>query len=261
MLTSLLHGKSVLVTGGASGLGKAIARAYLKAGANVSICDTNESRLSAARNDFGPTGRFLAMSTDISDESAVRAMTAQAASKFGRLDILVNNAAIPDHFDPIGDLSKQVWDRVLNVNLTGSFLCMQAAVNHMQNQSPQGGTIIQIGRNASTRGLCGGLAYTVSKHGVAALVKHTAGFYGDQGISAIGLMVGYMHTEMGKDAASAQHLNHAAFTKSAAALPLQEGDAVDVADIAKFCVFLGDNQVAATVNGSCLPLNRNWPKA
>ncbi|KAH6648751.1 hypothetical protein BKA67DRAFT_522668 [Truncatella angustata] len=257
-----LQGTTVLVTGAAGGLGKVIAATYLEAGANVAICDINEARLSATKEEFEPTGRFAAFKTDITDEAAVTSLVSDVVSKFGRLDILVNNAGLMDVFDPVGELKKETWDKLLNVNLTGSFLCMKAAVNTFQKQEPRGGTIIQIGSNASYMGFCAGTAYTVSKHGVAALVKSTAGFYGDEGIYAIGLMLGGMiDTNIAESVGGLGGFNQAGYGKTAADSPFKPESAVQLKDVAKYCIFLADRSIAATANGSCVPFNKNWPKA
>lgn len=256
-----LQGTTVLVTGAAGGLGKVIASTYLEAGANVAICDINEARLSATKQEFEPTGRFLATKTDITDEAAVESLVSEVVSKFGRLDILVNNAGLMDIFDPIGELKKATWDKLIAVNLTGSFLCMKAAVNAFQKQEPRGGTVIQIGSNASYMGFCAGTAYTVSKHGVAALVKSTAGFYGDEGIYAIGLMLGGMvDTNIADSVGGLGGFNQQGYGKMAAAHPFTAEQAVQLKDVAKYCIFLADRSIAATANGSCVPFNKNWPQ-
>jgi NAD(P)-dependent dehydrogenase (short-subunit alcohol dehydrogenase family) len=122
MASQSLQGTTVLVTGGAGGLGKAIANAYLDAGANVAVCDIHDGRLAATKSEFEPTGRFLALKTDITEEPAVDSLVAEVVSKFGRLDILVNNAGMTDSFHGVGELTKEKWDRVLGLNLTCVFL-------------------------------------------------------------------------------------------------------------------------------------------
>ncbi|KAI1337150.1 NAD(P)-binding protein [Xylariaceae sp. FL0016] len=257
---------TVIVTGGAGGLGKAIATGYLEAGANVAICDIHTERLDATRAEFASSasGRVLAVKTDITDENAVQQLVSDVVSEFGRLDILVNNAGMADTFDPVGSLDKKHWDTVLNLNLTGSFLCMKAAVQAMEKQSPSGGTIIQIGSIASLSGVEAGVAYTdvkVSKHGVAALVKSTAGFYGPKSIYAIGLMLGAMPTTNIADGAKALgNWNMEAFMQSSAA-SFKPESAVDVKDVAKYCVFLADKGVASTATGSCITFSKNTPRA
>ncbi|KAK8054975.1 oxidoreductase [Apiospora rasikravindrae] len=270
MASQSLQNTTVLVTGAAGGLGKAIATAYLGAGANVAICDIHETRLAETREQFEGTGRFLALKTDITSEEAVDHLVAETVSRFGRLDILVNNAGMMDGFDPVGDLSKANWDKVLGVNLTGSFLCMKYAVRAFQSQQQQSktpgsdsdkfkGLVIQIGSNASTMGHQSGAAYTVSKHGVAALVKNTAAFYGDQGIYAVALMLGAMQTNISEGVGALGGFNQAAFAQSSAATLTGE-NVTDTADVARYCVFLADPRIAAGVNGSSIAFNKNWPR-
>ncbi|RYP73879.1 hypothetical protein DL771_003321 [Monosporascus sp. 5C6A] len=260
-----LEGTTVLVTGAAGGLGKAIAKGYLDAGANVAICDISDERLKQTSDEFERTGRFLGAKTDVTDEVAVNELVDAVVAKFGRIDVLVNNAGIADTFHPIGTLSKEIWDRVLSINLTGSFLAAKAAVNAMEKQSPPGGVIIQIGSTASSRGLEAGVAYTVSKHGVVALVKNTAGFYGPKGIYAIGLMLGPMiDTNISEGMKALDEFNMEAYSLTVAASlkPEQLGEvAVKLSDVAKYCVFLSDRSIAASANGSCITFNKNSPRA
>ncbi|RYP02016.1 hypothetical protein DL764_005984 [Monosporascus ibericus] len=264
-MTQSLEGTTVLVTGAAGGLGKAIAKGYLGAGANVAICDISDERLKQTSDEFEGTGRFLGVKTDVTDEAAVNELIDAVVAKFGRIDVLVNNAGVMDTFDPIGTLSKETWDRVLNINLTGSFLPAKAAVNVMEKQSPPGGVVIQIGSTASSRGLEAGVAYTVSKHGVAALVKNTAGFYGPKGIYAIGLMLGAMtdtNISEGTKALGGFNVEAYSLTVSASLKPEQLGEiAVKLDDVAKYCMFLSDRSIAASANGSCITFNKNSPRA
>ncbi|KAI5867480.1 NAD(P)-binding protein [Durotheca rogersii] len=263
-MANTLQGTTVLVTGAAGGLGKVIATAYLEAGANVAICDINAERLAAAEEELTAVGtaeRYLGARTDITDEAAVTALVDAVTARFGRLDILVNNAGMTDKFDPVGDLEKAHWDRVLNLNLTGSFLCTKAAVNAMKKQSPAGGTIIQIGSTASWHGMSAGVAYTVSKHGVAALVKSTAGFYGAQGIYAVALMLGGMvDTNIADSFRALGGFNQEAYAQSISA-GFDAQKAIRTRDVAKYCVFLADRDVASSANGSSIAFNRNWPNA
>ncbi|KAI6085263.1 NAD(P)-binding protein [Hypoxylon rubiginosum] len=260
-MTDSLKGTTVLVTGAAGGLGKVIATAYLDAGANVAICDVNEERLAAARGELEPKGPFAAFKTDVTDEAAVTKLVEDVTARFGRLDILVSNAGMTDKFDPVGSLSKEHWDRILNLNLTGSFLAFKAAVNAMEAQSPPGGTIIQIGSAATTHGMASGVAYAVSKHGVAALVKSTAGHYGPKGIYAVGLLLGGMIDTNIQDGFQALGgFNQEAFGMSIASQFKPEW-AIQLKDVAKYCVFLADRDIASSSNGSMINFTRNWPNA
>ncbi|OTB07414.1 hypothetical protein M426DRAFT_318102 [Hypoxylon sp. CI-4A] len=256
-----LQGTTVLVTGAAGGLGKVIATAYLNAGANVAICDINAERLAEANSEFESTGRFAAFSTNITDEAAVTKLADDVVAKFGRLDVVVSNAGMADTFDPVGSLSKANWDKVIGVNLTGSFLVFKAAVNAMEKQTPSGGTIIQICSTASYHGMSSGVAYTVSKHGVTALVKSTAGNYASKGIYSVGLLLGGMvDTNIQEGMASLGGFNMEAFKQSVSAT-FDPAQAIQTKDVAKYCVFLADRDIAATSNGSLITFNKNFPKA
>lgn len=120
-----LSGQSIIVTGGAGGLGLAITKALLTAGALVTVCDISESQLDALAQSHPAA---LGLKVDVTSESDVTRLFSSALDKFGRIDGLVNNAGVMDRFDPIGDVTKQKWDQVMEVNVTGPMLCTQAAV-------------------------------------------------------------------------------------------------------------------------------------
>ncbi|KAF4918840.1 3-beta-hydroxycholanate 3-dehydrogenase (NAD(+)) 2 [Colletotrichum sp. SAR 10_99] len=263
-------GTTVIVTGSGGGLGKSIAEAYLAAGANVVISDINQARIDAVAAEYRDTyaGRLHAIAVDVTSEVSVAALVQGAVDRFGRLDVLVNNAGVMDKFDPAGECAKDTWDSVLAVNLTGPFLTTKAAVNQFLAQgatSASGGPpglIINIGSNASFRGLCSGVAYTASKHGLIAVTKNTAGFYGDKGIYSIALLLGGMDTTNIMDA-FATGVNQEGMMKTVAAQPeYKRGETgLDPAAVAKYCIFLTDKDIASSANGSCITFNKNWPYA
>ncbi|KAK1763610.1 hypothetical protein QBC33DRAFT_549514 [Phialemonium atrogriseum] len=258
------QGKTAIVTGAAGGLGKAIADAFLAAGANVVICDVNSQRIATVEEEWNKTysGKFLALQTDVSDEAAVQKLVDETVAKFGRLDVLVNNAGVMDDFSPVGSCTKEKWDHVLAINLNGPYLTSRAAVTQMEKQEPAGGSIINIGSNASYGGFHAGVAYTVSKAGVMALTKNTAGAYGAKGIYSSALLLGAMSStnitdamQQGIDMDMFQQINasHTKFEPEKHDLPL--------GSVAKYVLFLTDKDIAASANGSCIVFNRNWPEA
>lgn len=257
---------TVIITGGAGGLGKAIATSFLNAGANVSICDVSLERLSQTEAEWSSNsayaGRFLTSRTDITDEKAVNEFVAATVSKFGRLDMLVNNAGIMDGFDPVGTTEKTLWDRVIGINLTGTFLMSKAAVLAMEKQDPVGGTVINIGSVASYRGMNAGAAYTASKHAVLGLTRNTAAVYGEKGIYCIALLLGGMDDTNIVDA-FASGVNQKGMERMGQVNPGYVHGKTNVAleDVAKYCIFLSDRSMAETVNGAGIPLNKNWPVA
>jgi NAD(P)-dependent dehydrogenase (short-subunit alcohol dehydrogenase family) len=262
MASQLSSTTTTLVTGGAGGLGKVIATAFLEAGANVTVCDVNKDRLSEVESEWSSkyAGKFLALQVDISDEASVEKLIKDVVGKFGRLDMLINNAGIMDSFDPAGTTSKETWDRVLGVNLTGPYLTTKFAVKAFEEQSPSGGSIINMGSNASVFGNSAGLAYTASKHGVLGLTRNTAAFYHEKGITCTMLQLGGLQATNIQDA-FAKGINMDGMAIMLKLVPgMKQGfNDVPLQDIAKFCVFLADREIAKTLNGAAVPFNRNWP--
>ncbi|KAL5335476.1 hypothetical protein BJX70DRAFT_375117 [Aspergillus crustosus] len=257
--------KTILVTGGAGGLGKAIATTFLNAGHNVAICDVHADRLSQTASDWSSHGtRALLTTTDITNEPAVTGLITLISTNFGRLDMLINNAGVMDTFDPAGTTEKEVWDRVIGINLTGSFLTTKAAVNLMESQPSPGGTIINIGSVASYRGFNAGAAYTVSKHGILGLSRNTAAFYGEKGIYSITLLLGGMEdTNIAAEHIRQQTFNQEGMRRVGMANPgyVMGETNVALADVAKYCVFFSDVAMAAASNGAAITVNKNWPAA
>ena len=135
-----------LVTGGGTGIGKAAAKALLHANYQVVITGRNLDKLQAALKDIGGTdANTLAVTSDVGDPESVKQLFASLKAKFGRIDVLFNNAGTASPPIPMEDLSYTQWMNVVNANLTGSFLCAQEAMRMMKAQSPKGGRIINNG--------------------------------------------------------------------------------------------------------------------
>ncbi|RYP42331.1 hypothetical protein DL767_000253 [Monosporascus sp. MG133] len=264
MTSQALSNTTVIVTGAAGGLGKVIATAFLEAGANVAICDINKDRLDAAAQGFSSNfaDKFLAREADTTSAVAVDQLFQETVKKFGRVDILVNNAAVMDSFDPAGTCSHETWDRLLNINLTGPFLTTKAAVKTMETQTPLGGTIINMGSNASICGSNAGVAYTVTKHGILGLTRNTAAFYEEKGITCTMLQLGGLEATNISDA-FAKGMNMEGLKLMQKNMPCFRQGVTDVSlrDVAKFCVLLADRSIAKTMNGAAVPFNKNWPPA
>lgn len=152
-----LSARTCLVTGGAGGLGKAIALAFLANGANVVVCDLKQETLDQATSDLSDKGPILAVQCDITNTYEVKSLVNNTIEHFGSLDVLVNCAGIMDRFEPVGELSDEVWARVLAVNLTAPFLMSKEVVAHFMSRNAQDASIINIGSLASQRGWAGGI--------------------------------------------------------------------------------------------------------
>jgi NAD(P)-dependent dehydrogenase (short-subunit alcohol dehydrogenase family) len=161
-----------LVTGAGSGIGRASALALHAAGYSVALAGRRVAELekTAAKADGGP-GRMLVIGTDVSRPDSVNALFAKVKGEFGRLDVLFNNAGLNAPGIPIEDLPFEKWSAIVDVNLTGVFLCAQAAFRMMKDQTPRGGRIINNGSIAATSPRPNHVPYTATKHAVTGITK------------------------------------------------------------------------------------------
>ncbi|MBC7167783.1 SDR family oxidoreductase [Phenylobacterium sp.] len=165
--------KVALVTGAGSGIGRACALALHAAGFSVVLAGRRREPLEAAAAAL-PAEEVLVHPADVSDEAQVAALFAAVRARFGRLDLLFNNAGTGAPPVPLEELSAKAWRRVVEVNLTGAFLCTQAAFRLMKDQDPRGGRIINNGSISAHSPRPRSAAYTASKHAITGLTKSTS---------------------------------------------------------------------------------------
>jgi NAD(P)-dependent dehydrogenase (short-subunit alcohol dehydrogenase family) len=169
------NGKVALVTGAGSGIGRATALALLREGYAVVLAGRRPETLEQTLAQAGPDrGRALAVPADVSDEGAVQALFEKARAAFGRLDLLFNNAGVGAPPVPLEELTVAQWRHVLDVNVTGAFLCTRAAFRLMKEQDPRGGRIINNGSISAHAPRPNSASYTASKHAITGLTKSTA---------------------------------------------------------------------------------------
>jgi len=169
------HNKTALVTGAGTGVGRAVALALLKDGYRVALAGRRREMLEQTASQAGPAGRnTLIVSTDVGKPDQVNALFAKIRDNFGRLDVLFNNAGGNAPGVPFEDLSFEKWQSVVDVNLTGMFLCAQAAFRMMKDQDPRGGRIINNGSISAHTPRPGSMPYTATKHGVTGITKTIA---------------------------------------------------------------------------------------
>jgi NAD(P)-dependent dehydrogenase (short-subunit alcohol dehydrogenase family) len=169
------NNKVALVTGAGTGVGKAAALALLKDGYRVALAGRRKELLDKTVLDAGAAGKqALVVPTDIGKPEAVRALFAKTKEKFGRLDVLFNNAGMGAPAIPMEDISYDQWMAVVSVNLTGMFLCTQEAIRIMKSQDPRGGRIINNGSISAHAPRPFSAPYTATKHAVTGLTKCTA---------------------------------------------------------------------------------------
>jgi NAD(P)-dependent dehydrogenase (short-subunit alcohol dehydrogenase family) len=168
-------GKVAIVTGAGSGIGKQVAIALAHEGYAVAIAGRRKEALEATVEAAKSNGAMLlAVPTDVSDPASVRALFAATQEKFGRLDLLFNNAGVGARPLPLEDLPFEQWKKVIDINLNGAFLCTQEAFRLMKAQEPQGGRIINNGSISAHAPRPNSAPYTASKHGMTGLTKATS---------------------------------------------------------------------------------------
>jgi NAD(P)-dependent dehydrogenase (short-subunit alcohol dehydrogenase family) len=168
-------GKVALVTGAGSGIGKASALALMKAGYATVFAGRRKDALDAAAAEGKATGSpALVVPTDVGDPASVKNLFAKTKEAFGRLDVLFNNAGSGAPAIPLEDLTYEQWQKVVDANLTGVFLCTQEAFRIMKDQTPRGGRIINNGSMSAYVPRPNSAPYSATKHGVVGLTRVTA---------------------------------------------------------------------------------------
>ena len=192
-----LVGKHALVTGGATGIGLAIAQALLAQGVKVTISGRTESALQAAVNSLHENGQIAYVCMDVSDSASVAAGFRAAVDEFGTIDILINNAGQACSA-PFLKTTEAQWQQMLAVNLTGTFLCTQQALPAMLTQS--WGRIVNVASTAGLKGYAYVAAYAAAKHGVIGLTKSLALEVAQKGVTVNAVCPGYTETDIVREA-------------------------------------------------------------
>lgn len=221
-----LDGKVALITGGAQGIGKTIARRFLQDGASVAICDFNTGGAEDTASELSSIGTAKAYFMNVADEAVVNQAISQVLEDFGKIDILVNNAGITRD-TLLMRMKKDDWDAVLSVNLTGAFNVSKAIIKSMMKA--RAGTIINISSVVGVVGNVGQANYSASKAGLIGLTKTMAKEFAPRNITVNAVAPGFILTEMTdvvSDAAKQAFLD---------VIPMKRaGKAEDVANVASF---------------------------
>ncbi|OUV68465.1 MAG: 3-oxoacyl-ACP reductase [Gammaproteobacteria bacterium TMED133] len=171
---NMKQAKVAIVTGGGSGIGKHSALALLREGYSVTIAGRREAKLNDVVKQSGGDSKLISVVTDIANPDSVGCLFAKTIEKFGRLDVLFNNAGTGAPSIPLEELSFEQWAAVVNVNLTGAFLCTQQAFRVMKNQSPMGGRIINNGSISAHVPRPNSSPYTATKHAITGLTRSSS---------------------------------------------------------------------------------------
>jgi NAD(P)-dependent dehydrogenase (short-subunit alcohol dehydrogenase family) len=239
-----LAGKSIIVTGGGSGIGRGAVELLAQEGCRITIADLNETdsrELAAAISDSRP-GQVQFVRTDVSDENSVRSMVAAAVSAYGRLDGAINAAGVPSDGKSLHELDLSNWDFCVNINLRGMFLCMKHEIQAMLKTG--GGSIVAVSSVSALIGNINCAEYCASKAGVTGLVRAAAVDYAKRGIRINALLPGATDTPL---AHRARETN----PQIVGTLPVPLGRMAQPCEIASGAVWMLSDQ-ASYMTGSCM---------
>ncbi len=202
-----------LITGAGSGIGRATALAFLRDGFRVVLSGRSLEKLAAVDLEAGVPDRSMVFSADVSQPDAVRTLFDAVRERFGRLDVLFNNAGMNAPFLPLEEMPYEKWREVIDTNLTGAFLCTQQAFRLMKDQTPRGGRIINNGSISAHTPRANSAPYTASKHAITGLTKSTSLDGRKYDIACGQIDIGNAQTELGSRLPQAEPMmdvNHVA---------------------------------------------------
>ena len=249
-----LRNKAVVVTGASSSLGMAITEMLAREGAHVLAVAMGTKRLEELAVRLGDApGEIVPFVGDMTVKADIEGMVDEAVKRFGKLDILINNAGLMDDYSPVGEFTDAVFEKVLKLNLEAPAYAMRRAIREFEREG--GGTIINI---ASVGGLFGGragAAYTASKHGLIGLTKNTAFMYAHKNIRCNAICPGSIKREMGSyDFVEELNETGKGMAMKGEGLVDRPGEAEEIAEVA---VFLASDS-ASYVNGQAIVVDGGW---
>jgi NAD(P)-dependent dehydrogenase (short-subunit alcohol dehydrogenase family) len=252
-----LQGKVAVITGAGSGMGLAMAKRFAAEGAKVVAGDWNAARLDEAVAGIRASGGTIeGAQGNIADQATAEGLVDLAISTHGRLDVLVNNAGVMDYMQGVGELSDDIWRRVLGINLDGPMFTMRRAVPTMVGQG--GGAIVNVASTAGIEGGAAGAAYTASKHALVGLTRNTAWMYASQGVRCNAICPGATQTNIA-ETMTPERMDPAGSARAGAYAALVPA-VLDPEDIAALALFLASDE-ARYVNGAIIPADAGWTAA
>jgi NAD(P)-dependent dehydrogenase (short-subunit alcohol dehydrogenase family) len=246
-----LENKTVIITGAGSGMGKAMAMLFANEGASILVSDIKAERVDAIVKEItGKGSKATGVVSNIASEADAEKVVNSAIAQYGSLDVLVNNAGVMDDFTPVADVTDELWNKVMGVNLNGPFYTCRAAVKHMLKQGK--GAIVNISSIGGLNGARAGAAYTASKHGLIGLTKNIGFMYGPKGIRCNAIAPGGVNTNImegsNPNKFGMERMNTGTGSNIRTAEPLE---------IAELALFLASDK-ASNVNGACIVADGGW---
>ncbi len=247
----MLENKVVIITGAGSGMGRAMALLFATEGAKVIVSDINTARVDNVVKEILSKGETATgIVTNVAKEEDVTKMIDAAIKNYGALDILVNNAGVMDDFSPVAEVSNELWNKVIGVNLNGPFYACRLAVQQMLKQGK--GIIINVSSIGGLNGARAGTAYTSSKHALIGLTKNLGYMYAAKGIRCNAIAPGGVNTNI-MDGVNANKAGLDIISKGMATNP-RFGEASEIAELA---LFLASDK-SSNVNGAVIVADGGW---
>lgn len=248
-----LENKVALVTGASAGMGNSIGKLFAKEGASVVLIARRKEKLDELVNQIkNDGGKAIAIAGDVTKEEDVQNAVKTAVDEYGKLDIVINNAGMLDKMDPVADMSDDIWDAVIGVNLTGPMRVFRNAIPVMEKNG--GGSFVTIASVAGVCGARGGPAYTASKHGVLGLSKNVAFMYAKKNIRSNVIAPGSTNTDMVADADKKCNQEGYGICITGTANMPRLGEPEEVAQLA---LFLASDD-GSIVNGAVVTADAGW---
>ncbi|AIQ47136.1 3-ketoacyl-ACP reductase [Paenibacillus sp. FSL R7-0273] len=247
-----LQDKVAVVTGAASGMGKAITILYASEGAKVVVSDINEAAAQGTAGEIKSAGgEAIAVKTNVADEADIQALIDTTVSTYGTVDILVNNAGIMDNFEPAGDIKDDQWERIFAVNTTSVMRATRKVLPVFLEK--KAGVIINIASAGGLFGARAGASYTATKHAVVGFTKNTGFMYAKEGIRCNAIAPGGVETNIGS---TMTHINEFGMGRIQAGLALnpRNGKPEEIAGLA---LFLASDE-ASFVNAAVVTADGGW---
>ncbi|RKQ37595.1 SDR family oxidoreductase [Oceanobacillus halophilus] len=250
-----LEGKVAVVTGAASGMGKAIVELYAKEGAKVLLADINIEGAEAVTKDIiSHGGKAKALKVNLAELSDIENMIDTAVSEYGTLDILVNNAGIMDNMEPAGDIVDEKWDLIFDINTKAVMRGIRKALPIFLEKEK--GVIINTASTGGLNGAHAGATYAASKHAVVGLTKNTGFMYANKGIRCNAIAPGGVKTNIGSTMLNINEFG-ASRTKLAQDVMPRMGEPEEIAKVALFLA----TEEASFVNGTVVTVDGGWTAA
>lgn len=247
-----LQNQVAIITGSASGIGKAIAISYAKAGAKVTIADFNEEALTKTVNELNEAGfEAIGVKVNVAKEEDIAKMVKETIQAFGTINILVNNAGVGDNMQAAGNVEDPTWEKVMDVNVTGVMRGIRKVLPIFLDNG--GGTIVNMASISGLTGGRGGLAYTAAKHAVVGMTKNIASQYGPQNIRCNAIAPAQIETGFAASMENIDHFGMEVATRGVNLLP----KAGTIEDIANIAIFLASKE-SAYINGVTLAADAGW---